>query len=214
MGQGQSLLALTVIKNARHECHHQGCKELLDFNQIKEHEEACIWRLIPCLGKGINCRASIPLYNVMNHAQGCLDIKWPPKQVDGEGAPMKYPISVRVDKVGKQIRLSWRTKILRSEEERFFFVKSTRTEGVYKVDVVMMGSQEDCKNYMVEASILNVDTKMPVFVSSFHPRPLTDQDESIFCLSVPERGLSKAWEYDKVGREYVILCSVRIVKLD
>ena len=121
---------------------------------------------------------------------------------------------IRVDKVGKQEKLSWRTKILRSEEERFFFVKSTRTEGVYKVDVVMMGSQEDCEDYMVEASILNVDTEMPVFLSSFHPRPPTDQNESIFCLSVPERGLSKAWKYDKVGRKYLILFSIRIVKLD
>ena len=45
----------------------------------------------------------------------------------------------------------------------------------------------------------------PVFKCSFQPRPLTDQKEAIYCLSVPERGLS--------GKSDII-CSVRIVKLD
>ena len=52
MGQGQSLLALTVIKAAQHECRHQGCDMMLEFNQIKEHEEKCAWRLVRCPGSG------------------------------------------------------------------------------------------------------------------------------------------------------------------
>ena len=45
MGQGQSLLALTVVKNAQHECRLQGCNVSLPFDEIKEHEEKCAWRL-------------------------------------------------------------------------------------------------------------------------------------------------------------------------
>ena len=80
----------------------------------------------------------------------------------------------------------------------------------------MKGSQEDCEDYMVEASIVNAETRKPVFKSSFQPRPLTDQNEPIYCLSVPGRGLSKAWKYVEYGGQhaYSILCSVKIVKLD
>jgi len=213
MGQGQSLLALTVIKNVQHECGHQGCNVKLNFDKIKEHEEKCIWRLIPCPGMGINCTAKTPLFNVVHHAEVCPDCTWPPKQVDGEEA--LFTNHLRVHKVGSQGRLRWETKILESGEGWFFFVRSSRKKGRYEVDVLMKGSQEDCEVFMVEASILNVDTRKPVFKSSFQPRPLTDgdQDEAIYCLSVPEKGLSKAWKYSQIRGKFTILYSVRIVKL-
>ena len=124
---------------------------------------------------------------------------------------MKHKI--KDDNVGTQKRIIWPIKIIEMEE-MFFFVRSAREVGVYKVDVLMTGSQEDCEDYMVEASILNAETRKPVFKSSFQPRPLTDQNEAIFCLSAPERGLSKAWKYDENWEGYAITCSVKIVKLD
>jgi len=196
MGQGRSLLALTVIKNVKHECGHQGCNVKLDLNQIKEHEETCVWRLIPCPGNGSRCTAVIPLCSVLNHAEGCLGCE-SPTQAAEEGIVMKHRIH-QLNRVG-----SWQTKVLKSEEGWFFFVKSTRKAGVYKVDVVMNGSQDDCEDFMVEASILNAEKGKPVFKCSFQPRPLTDQNEAIYCLSAPEKGLSGD-----------IVCSVKIVKLD
>merc|ERR1719339_608291 len=85
MGQGQSLLALTVIKNVQHECGHQGCSVKFNLDQIKEHEEVCVWRRIPCPGSGVKCAAAIPLCNVLNHAQGCPGCGWFGKLVDEEG---------------------------------------------------------------------------------------------------------------------------------
>ena len=80
MGQGQSLLALTVIKNVQHECSAM-CSVKLNFGQIKEHEETCDWRLIPCPGMGLFCKANTPLVNVLNHAEVCptvngLQYRW------------------------------------------------------------------------------------------------------------------------------------------
>ena len=210
MGQGQSLLALTVIKNVQHECGHQGCNVKLNFGEIKEHEEKCIWRLIPCPGMGINCTAKTPLCNVVNHAEVCPDCNWPPIRVDGEEA--LFTNLLRVHKVGSQGRLRWETKILESEEGLFFFVRSSWKEGRFEVDVLMKGSQEDCVDFMVEVSILNVETRKPVFKSSFQPRPLTDKNEATYCLSVPERGLSEAWKYNQKKGKYITLCSVKIVK--
>jgi len=212
MGGGQSLLALTVIKNVLHECRHQGCSVKLNFDKIKEHEEECDWRLITCPGLGIYCKENTPLCNVLDHAKTCPGFSCPLKQVDGEGVLIAN--SLRVHQVGSQKRVSWLTQILEFEEGWFFFVKSTRKEGRYEVDVLMKGSQEDCKKFMAEVSILNAETEKPEYKSSFKPRPLTDQNEAIYCLSVPEKGLSGAWKYDQDVGKYIILYSVKIVKLD
>jgi len=214
MGQGQSLLALTVIKNVQHECRHhdQGCNVKLNFGQIKKHEETCDWRLIPCPGMGLFCKENIPLRNVLNHAEVCPNCEWPPKQVDGEGALFRTLLGA--PEMRNQETLRWSTKVLESEEGCFFFVKPTLKGGRYEVDVLMKGSQEDCKDFMVEVSILNAETGKPEFKSSFKPRPLTDQNEAIYCLSVPEKGLSRAWKYGQKEGKYILLCSVKIVRLD
>ena len=202
MGQGRSLLALTVIKNVKHECGHQGCNVKLELDQIKEHEETCVWKLILCPGNGSRrCTAVIPLCNVLNHAQGCPGCEWFGKLADEEGIVLETYI--KDENMGRQNRYRYKTAVFESGEGRLFFVNSTMKEGIYKVDVVMKGSLEDCEDFMVEASILNLEKGKPVFKSSFQPRPLTDQNEAIYCLSAPEKGLSGD-----------IVCSVKIVKLD
>ena len=98
-----------------------------------------------------------------------------------------------------------------------FFVKTGMKEGIFKVDVVLKGSQEDCDGFMVEASIVNVETGNPVIKSSFQPRPLINhQDEDIICLLVTEKSLSKVWKNVESEERtwYNISFSVKIVQLN
>ena len=97
--------------------------------------------------------------------------------------------------------------------EFFFFVRPARRAGIFTVDVVMKGSEEECQDFMVEAEILNVESRESVFKATFQPRPLTDQNEAIFCLSVPERGVSEAWKYEESKKVYRVAFQVKIVKL-
>ena len=177
MGQGRSLLALTVVKNAQHECGHQGCHVKLKIHQIKDHEEKCIWRLILCPGKGTFCTARVPLSTLLNHVQTCIDCKWPPKQVNREGTLIENKIGM--DRVGG-LNANWPTTVLQLEGGFFFFVRCAKKDGNYVVDVVMKGSQEDCEDFMVEASLLNVESGKSVMKASFQPRPLTNQNEAIY----------------------------------
>jgi hypothetical protein len=94
--------------------------------------------------------------------------------------------SIMMNSVAKPAS-SWSTKILQFEGS-FFFVRSEKKDGNYTVDVVMKGSQEDCEHFMVEASLLNVESGKSAFKASFQPRPLTNQNEFIYSLSVPESG--------------------------
>ena len=119
--------------------------------------------------------------------------------------------TMKVENFGKESSCLTRVFELK-EGGRQFFVKSWKKEGIFKVDVLMNGSQGDWEGFMVEASVVIPGTTKPVFKSSFQPRLLTDQNENIFCLSVPERCLDKVWRYEE-GR-CILDCCVKIVKFD
>ena len=211
MGQGKSLLALTVIKNAQHECKFQGCNMKLMFATIKEHEEKCIFRLVLCPGDNSRCRAMIPLCGVLNHVEHCPECKWPPKQVLDE-EEIRHAIKVKGCTVGRPRKnYGWSTKVMQLNlGPFFFFARFVKKEGNYIVDVVMKGSQEECEGFMVEASMVNVESDKAVFKASFQPRPMTDKNEAIYCLSVPEKGMSKAWKYDPDEGKYLIGYTIKI----
>ena len=187
---------------------------MLKFNQIKEHEEKCAWRLVLCPGSGSKCSAMIPFCTVLNHVEKCSDLRRPAQLqhwdwVSGTGR-VRALLSGRIS---ARSNTTWPTEILKLMGEFFFFVRPARRAGIFTVDVVMKGSEEECQDFMVEAEILNVESRESVFKATFQPRPLTDQNEAIFCLSVPERGVSKAWKYEESEKEYRIDFLVKIVKL-
>jgi len=211
MGQGQSLLALTVVKNAQHECRLQGCNMSVPFEQIREHEEKCIWRLVICPGS--ICTEMIPLCTVLNHVPNCPSCVWPP--VKGHGIGVSRRNFLMLDKArafdGKSV--SWKTDILQLEPGGVFFVRRGRKGDVFMIEVVMMGSKEGCKEFMVEASILDTVSGKSMFKSTFQPRPMANQNEAVFCLSVPERAVSEVWKYNMLKEKYRIEYLVKVVKL-
>ena len=216
MGQGKSLLALTVIKYVEHECKFEGCNMKLKFAEIREHEDKCIWRLVLCPGKGSHCRALIPLCSVLNHVEHCRNCKWPPKQVLEE-EEIRHSINIKATHVGRPELRRWATKVVQlgfGPSKEFFFVRFAKKDGFYVFDVVMKGSQEDCENFAVEASLVDGESGKGVFKAIFKPRPMTDKNEAIYCLFVPEKGVSKAWKYDAVEGRYYIDFGIKIVKLN
>ena len=60
MREGRSLLAFTVVKQAKHECTLEGCSAVVPFDEIKEHEERCNWRLVICPGSTRSCNVMVP----------------------------------------------------------------------------------------------------------------------------------------------------------
>jgi len=216
MGQGQSLLALTVVKNAWHECKLQGCNVSLPFDQIKEHEEMCIWRLIICPGDGQTCTAMLPYCTVLTHVKNC--------SACAHSSPVVFQLSRHCAEMNASLTLdaalafngrgmTWKTKILQLEQGFVFFVRLSRREGIFTIDVVMKGRKEDCREFMVEASILDA-VSGPMFKATFQPRPLSNQNEAVYCLSVSEKAVSQVWKHDVLRKKYQIDYLVKVVKLD
>ena len=131
---------------------------------------------------------------------------------------MRPSILIKALAVGRPELLHWSTKVVQlnfgPSEEFFFFVRFAKKDGFYVLDVVMKGSQEDCENFAVEASVVDGESGKGVFKAFFKPRPMTDKNEAIYCLFVPEKGVSKAWKYDAVEGVYNINYDMKIVKLN
>ena len=66
--------------------------------------------------------------------------------------------------------MKWKTDILEMEQGFVFFVRLSRKGGDFKIDVVMKGSKEDCKEFMVKASILDAVSGKSMFKATFQPR--------------------------------------------
>ena len=214
MGQGQSLLALTVVKNALHECRLQGCNVSVPFDQIKEHEKKCDWRLVICPGSGHTCTAMIPFCTVLTHVKNCQDNSTGAALHNAAGIELHSYLMLNKADAYDRRSLYRKTKIDQTVQGSVFFIRFGRKGDVYVLDVVMKGSKEDCKEFMVEASILDSVSGKSMFKSIFQPRPLTNHNEAAFCLSVPEGAVSDAWKYDMLKERYQIDYLVKVVKLD
>ena len=205
MGQGTSLLALAVVKKALHECKLQRCSVELPFDEIKEHEEKCNWRLVLCPSPGSICRAMVPFCTMIDHVGVCTGfVNKYPKALLGDTFYRTFVRTTAEDGGGDR---SWRTEVYQ-REGKLFFCRFVKRDGKYTLDVVMGGTKEDCKKYVVEASVMNT-----VYKASFPPRPLGKQNEAKFCLSFNQEDISEEWRYNKQNNGYCIVYMIQIKKL-
>ena len=176
------------------------------FDQIKEHEEKCIWRLVCC--PDVTCKAMIPFCSVRDHVEGCSAGN-KLRELSGKTLGKKINISKATVDAGKDY--VWHTAIVRIKGQIFFLriVKRNRT---YMCDVVMEGTKEDCKGYVVKASVVNMETGQPVYKAIFPPKPLDDQKEAKYCLAVSEEAISDVWKFDMARDMYQIRFDVNIKK--
>jgi len=71
MGEGKSILAKVIIEHMEHECSHEGCQEVLAFEDYKEHQVSCRYRLVMCPGSDLVCKKHVPFCEVEDHARNC-----------------------------------------------------------------------------------------------------------------------------------------------
>ena len=218
MGQGTSILALDVAKKALHECTLQGCSVEVPFDEIKEHEEKCDWRLVLCPGSGDTCKAMLPFCTIIDHVGVCTDFYDKiPRRLYDNSFYRTFVVSLEQEQ-WKNRNGSWKTSV-HQLEGKLFFSRFAKRRGEYICDVVMGGTKEECKDYTVEASVsasasvMDPATSKSVFKASFPPRPLDKQKEAKFCLSVKQEAISDdlLWNYKLGG--YFLVFKVLITKL-
>ena len=191
MGQGKSLLAFAVAEQVQDRCRHQGCARLLPFDQIEQHEGGCDWRLIACPSSSNRCRAMIPFCRVENHAQECFEVRWPPSRIAEEG--VFYSSKKKLAATKRWCPLAITGTDALKFKGFIFFISKKSNGGNFTVDVVMKGSKENCKGFMIEASIIKSGKSDIATKATFPPRPLEKDYKEGYCLSVPEENMSGLW---------------------
>ena len=145
----------------------------------------------------------IPFCKVEDHAQECLECEWPPQ-------PEKELILAGLfnDRVQPL-----NTRFFNCEG-KLFFCRAFMNNGIFTVDVAMKGSLEECKEFRIEAAILdaNFDYVEPAVKTSFQPRPLKEDNKPGFCLMVPFNLMSEVGKYNAVDDETNIEVEIKVIK--
>ena len=67
MGNGKSLLAVTVIENIDHKCRFVECEELFALDKLEDHEKICQHRIVKCPNS--KCEVEIALSKLLDHLE-------------------------------------------------------------------------------------------------------------------------------------------------
>ena len=179
------------------------------MDQIVQHEKECKWRLILCPGDGSSCEALVPFCEVEDHVQECPDCEWPPFEYSAEGTILTNNYA---DDDGDH--LVWATNTTEFDG-KLFFCRKFMENGIFTVDVVMNGSLEECKEFLIEVALLDANSEEVTAVkTSFPPRPLKEDNEPEFCLTVPFKLMSKVCKFNAEDDVFDMEILLKVVKLE
>jgi len=200
MGEGKSALAKHIIENMDHQCRHQGCDEMAPFGD-EAHQVACEHRLVICPGPVNGCQAMVPFCKVKDHAEACLRIFENKKFKQGQIFSLPET----------QIGTDWNSQIFSAENGDTFFLRMSRTDKQFSVEVVMLGTQEACEGYTMEVAVVNPDTRKVAFSARFKPRPIVSTNVTDeFCLTIKQESLAKIWRFNKELKSFEFIISTKI----
>jgi len=207
MGDGQSLLANVLIENMDHVCSMKGCKEKVPFEDYEKHQEECIHRLVICPGSNLTCHDRVAFSDVEAHILTCPDsIEHNP----GGGNLVTFTYEHQEDLLVRT-NMVWSTLSFEAESKTFF-VRMDKTGGIFSIEVVMKGSKVECEQYVVEVTVLNMnsDDVLPIFKSQYHPRSIGKDNLKEFTLSFSQTAISKVWKFNPMTRRFFFDISVKI----
>ena len=199
LGNATSLLASRVIERIKHECDHDGCGEMVSFADLKKHERGCLFRKVLC--PGAYCELEVPFNKVVEHVRDCHGVEEPIN--DDE---VSFSQNIKKIEIGTRECV---TEIVRTSE-KLFFVRSKTENHSYFVEVSMLGSEEDCKEYLATMTILDDDDNT-FFKTTCRPRPISLEKWGDMGLVVSKKALSSIWRPD--GEDFVFDVDVSVEKL-
>ena len=84
-----------------------------------------------------------------------------------------------------------------------FFLQIRKKENIFSVDVVMLGSKEQCEGLAAEVTFTNPVTRREFFKSTFSPRPITTtNDTEDASLIIKQRTVAKGWNINRENKYY------------
>jgi hypothetical protein len=109
---------------------------------------------------------------------------------------------------------AWRnTKVIKYNSKYFFLMQQMDHNHTYEAEVVMLGTQADCKKYDIDIAIIDSTNKRSLRVVD-HPSPVSRADWGDSCLIRVRRAkLLKAGAWVEQKKEYNLEFNVIISKV-
>ena len=115
------------------------------------------------------------------------------------------------DVAGSDEDYGWKTTKI-STGGLTFFVRFFRTRGNYNLEVVLKSTTKEASNWTVDAKFVSLDNNGAPIRSIFSPRPISDDNRPLFCLTGSQEALANVWKLDEASNSFVIKYKLKIVK--
>ena len=103
----------------------------------------------------------------------------------------------------------WRTQVVKYEDQ-MFFGRLKREDNAFTLDVVMKANEEECENYLVEASMMDVRTGKLIYKAIFPPRPIVKENKPGYCLVVQQKAMDKVWKFFENEEKYSFIHHIKV----
>jgi len=198
MEGGRSLVAQSLIENMDHTCGFNGCGKMVHFKEYKDHQRSCDRRPVCCPGHP--CDVVLPFQEINHHVLNCRTMK----MVD---SGLMFTVEDEVGRLDDDG--SWKTRIIRgtlnTEDDeknwKLFFFRMEKKGDFYHIEVVMLGSEEECNKLTVVVSILDKEGVKEVVGFFCNPRPINEDSSASatpHCLLSAET-LMPLWSHNEEG---------------
>ena len=182
---------------------------MVAHGEYKRHQEACRFRLVICPGNKRTCNKMIAFCEVEEHVKTCKTISTSMESEEGSGI-FALRFNLPEAKLNDLGFVSWGCQMLKSNDLNTCFMNMNKHNNIISMEVVMVGSEEDCMQHKVEISVQSPETEEVIFKSMFSPRPISATNKEEMCLTVKQTSLAKFWQYNKDLKGYNFAISVQI----
>ena len=206
LGNGTSLLASRLLEKVKHECKEEGCEEMFSFHDLEKHERVCLFRKVLCPSSNFYCSLEMPFNKVEEHVMVCNGFN---KTIDDNNT--ERTLTLPQTSKGNDNLATWPTKTISAHGRKFFFRTKRENKNFYS-ETVMLGSEDECKDFLAYGSIRDKDNKVFTMNAS-RPRPISLEKWGSMGLVIPEDILSKIWTFkqEKNDFRFTLRCYVEKV---
>jgi len=151
MGNGKSLLAITVIENIDHKCRFVECEELFAREKLDNHEKICKHRIVKCPYS--ECKVEMALSKLLDHLGKktcCFRLKPSVIDVSSKTGKSNFNI-VKFSSIENQ-GTCWKVDTF-SYRGTSFAICPQKIGNCYYFTMVMFESKEVCSKYKIEIEV-------------------------------------------------------------
>ena len=167
---------------------------MVEHKEYKRHQETCGHRPVIC--PDIICEETMAFCKMEEHASTCSEISRGSRgftvimtEEESRRPPREVPC--------------WRPRMFNDVEGDTFFLRIQKEGNIFSVDVVMLGSKEQCEELAAEVTFTNPVTRREFFKSTFSPRPITTtNDTEDASLIIKQRTVAKGWNFNRETKHY------------